>query len=283
MGQSPPVTRRASAKINLGLRVLCRRPDGYHDLETVFYRIPWADTVTAHRSDGITLTCSDPRLEADGSNLVMRAARALAAACNPGGGAALRLEKRLPWGAGLGGGSSDAAATLRLLVDLWDLSVPEAALHALARELGSDVPCFLAPPVAYATGRGEHLAPMPGYVLPYPVVVVAPSVRLSTAEAFAGIQPRAARDTDLRALVLSNDLRLWRDHLKNDFEATVFGAHPAIAEAKASLMSAGAGYASLTGTGSAVYGIFEDLASARTGRHKALQSGHTVWGPHVSA
>lgn len=283
MGLSPPVTRRAFAKINLGLRVLRRRPDGFHDLETVFYRIPWGDTVTAHRADGIALTCSDPRLEVDESNLVMQAARALAAACNPGGGAALHLEKRLPWGAGLGGGSSDAAATLRLLVDLWNLSVSETALHALACKLGSDVPYFLASPVAYATGRGEHLTPMPDYVLRHPMVVVAPSVRVSTAKAFAGIQPRVARDYDLRALVLSNDLRLWRDYLKNDFEATVFEAHPIIAEAKASLMSAGAGYASLTGTGSAVYGIFEDLASAQAGRHKALQSGHTVWGPHVSA
>ena len=123
----PPVpSRRAPAKVNLGLHVLRRRPDGFHDLATVFVPIGWADVVTAEPAPTVTLTTDDPALPTDGTNLVVRAADALAAWARQPAGARLHLDKRVPYGAGLGGGSSDAAATLGLLVDLWGLDLPPA-------------------------------------------------------------------------------------------------------------------------------------------------------------
>ena len=269
--------RQAPAKLNLGLHVLRKRPDGYHDLETVFLRIPWADTLTARPAEQITLTCSDSSLTTDETNLVMKAALALAEACGVGQGAALHLEKRLPHGAGLGGGSSDAAATLRLLTDLWKLDVTEAVLHRLALALGSDVPFFLGPAAAHAPGRGEVLTPLPGYRLRFSLVVVVPSVSVSTASAFARIRPRDAQRPDLRTLVTSNDLARWRTALVNDFETPIFEAYPVIRTVKETLLEAGAGYAAMSGSGSAVFGVFEEEAHAAAAAEAARRAGHTVW------
>ena len=269
--------RQAPAKLNLGLHVLRKRPDGYHDLETVFLRIPWADTLTARPAEQITLTCSDSSLTTDETNLVMKAALALAEACGVAQGAALHLEKRLPHGAGLGGGSSDAAATLRLLADLWKLDVPEVTLHRLALALGSDVPFFLGAAAAHATGRGEVLTLLPDYRLLFQLVVVVPPVRVSTASAFARIRPHDAHRPDLRALVTSNDLARWRTHLVNDFEAPIFETYPLIRTVKESLLEAGAGYAAMSGSGSAVFGVFEAEQQARAAAERARQAGHQVW------
>ncbi len=269
--------RQAPAKLNLGLHVLRKRPDGFHDLETVFLAFPWADTLTARPAASLSLTCSDSSLTTDETNLVMKAARALAQACGASQGAALHLEKRLPRGAGLGGGSSDAAATLRLLADLWKLDASEATLHRLALGLGSDVPFFLGAAAAYATGRGEILTPLPGYRLPYDLVVVVPPVHVSTAQAFARIRPHDTRRPDLRTLVASNDLARWRAELVNDFEASVFEAYPAIRAAKTVLLDAGAGYAAMSGSGSAVFGIFEEQARAAAAAEAARQAGYRVW------
>ena len=269
--------RQAPAKINLGLHVLRKRPDGFHDLETVFLRIPWADTLTARPAEQITLTCSDSSLTTDETNLVMKAALALAEACGITRGAALHLEKRLPHGAGLGGGSSDAATTLRLLVDLWTLTVPEAMLHRLALALGSDVPFFLGSAAAHATGRGEILTPLPGYRLPFTLVVVVPPVAVSTAAAFARIRPHDTHRPDLRALVASNDLARWRTTLVNDFEEPIFEAYPIIRTLKERLLEAGADYAAMSGSGSAVFGVFEDEAQAVAAAEAARQAGHRVW------
>ncbi len=275
--------RPAPAKINLGLHVLRKRSDGYHDLETVLLRIGWADRLTARPAERLTLTCSDPALPTDERNLCMQAARRLAEAFGVAQGAALHLDKRVPYGAGLGGGSSDAAATLRLLVELWGLDASEASLHHLAAELGSDVPFFLGPAAAFATGRGERLTPLRDprtgapYRLPFALVVVAPPVHVSTAEAYALVHPNATARPDLRALVASNDLARWRAELVNDFEAPVFAAHPALRRLKERLVEAGAGYASLSGSGAAVFGVFEDAARAAEAAEAARREGHRVW------
>lgn len=273
----------APAKINLGLHVLQRRTDGYHDIETVFLRIPWADRLGVCEADRLELTCSNGALPTDRTNLCLAAAYRLADAYGVDGGASLHLEKHLPHGAGLGGGSSDAAATLRLLNQLWCLDAPEAHLHDLAAEIGSDVPFFLGPPAAYATGRGEVLSPLHGavgdepYHFPFVLVVVVPPVHVSTAEAYRTVRPRAEGRPNLRAVVVSNDLARWRAGLVNDFEKPVFEAHPAISEVKMMLVEAGAGYASLSGSGSAVYGVFEEEEAAQAAARAALRGGHRVW------
>ncbi len=273
----------APAKINLGLHVLRRRADGYHDIETVFLRIRWADRLAAAPGERLTFTCSDPALPADEGNLCVQAAQRLRAAFDVEQGAALHLEKRLPYGAGLGGGSSDAAATLRLLAELWTLDASEAALHEIAAGLGADVPFFLGPPAAYGTGRGEELAMLceagaeAPYRLPFDVVVVAPGVAVSTAEAYDWITPRAAERPDLREVVLSNDLARWRAELENDFEPPVFGRYPAVRAIRDLLYAAGAGYAALSGSGAAVFGIFGESARARAVAEAARQEGHRAW------
>ncbi|QXD15878.1 4-(cytidine 5'-diphospho)-2-C-methyl-D-erythritol kinase [Rhodocaloribacter litoris] len=275
--------RLAPAKINLGLHVLCRRPDGYHDLETVFLRIGWADRLAARPGADLRMTCSDPALPTDERNLCVKAARALQRAFGVTHGAALHLEKHVPYGAGLGGGSSDAAATLLLLSDLWDLDAPPDRLHALAAGLGSDVPFFLGPEAAFATGRGEHLTPLMDpatgtpYRFPFALVVAVPPVHVATVEAYRLVRPRATGRPDLRAVVTSNDLARWRAELVNDFEAPVMAAFPGIRAAREVLLKAGAGYAALSGSGAAVFGVFEAEAAARAAAEAARQAGCRVW------
>ena len=262
-----PLTERAPAKINLGLHVLRRRPDGYHDVATVLHRIDWADTITAQPADALSMTCSDPALPTDEANLCMQAARALAEACEGTAGAALHLEKRVPYGAGLGGGSSDAAATLRLLNRLWGLGLPTSALQDVARQIGADVPFFLEEaPAAYATGRGDDLTPLRDeggpYRLPYPVLVVVPSVEVATPEAYACVTPDDADRPRLPSLLRTNDLSRWRSALVNDFEAPIAERHAEIQAAREWLREAGAAYVSLSGSGGAVYGVFPEAAQA---------------------
>lgn len=276
-------TQPAPAKINLGLHVLRKRRDGYHDLETVFLRVPWSDRVTATPDASLSLTVSDPALPTDDCNLCIKAAQALQKACGIATGAALHLEKHLPYGAGLGGGSSDAATTMRLLVAMWGLSLSEQRLQAIGAGLGSDVPFFLGPPAAYATGRGEVLEPLTDetgtkpYRCPFPLVIVVPPVHVATPEAYRWVRPHAEGRVDLRSVVASNDLTRWRAELVNDFEEPVAAAYPAVQEALHVLRSAGAGYAALSGSGGAVFGVFADEASARTAAQSAQRPGYRVW------
>ncbi len=263
---SPHVlSAQAPAKVNLGLQVLRRRHDGFHDLATVFLPIGWADTLTAEPSSRLTLTTTDSALPTDDSNLVVRAAQALAAWADLEGGARLHLEKRVPYGAGLGGGSSDAATTLRLLTELWDLDVPPGELAQIALVLGSDVPFFLEAEPSLGTSRGEVLTPVleDGYACPFWLVVAVPPVHVSTAQAFAGVVPTDLDRPGLAAAVASNDLERWRLEVTNDFQPSVEAAHPVIADVRRALEDGGAGWAALSGTGSAVVSAFQDEATAR--------------------
>lgn len=275
-------TRQAPAKLNLGLHVLQRRADGYHDLQTVFVPIPWADTLAATEATDLRLACSDPSLPTDAGNLVVRAAEALRRLTGTTQGASMHLDKHLPHGAGLGGGSSDAAAALVLLRDLWGLSLPPDDLHGLARGLGADVPFFLDPRPALATGIGDVLAPLVDehgapYRLPYPLVVAVPPVAVSTAEAYRQVRPRADGRPDLAAAVCSNDLDRWRRDLTNDFEAPIVAAYPALAPVRAALHDAGAAYVSMSGSGSAFFGVFEDDAQALAATEALRYAGCIVW------
>ena len=278
----PVPARRAPAKVNLGLHVLRRRPDGFHDLATVFLPLGWADRLSGRKADEITLATSDPGLPTDRSNLVVRAALALRQwAGDPGLGAVLHLEKRVPYGAGLGGGSSDAAAALRLLARLWAVDVSEAELHTLALDLGSDVPFFLDGVAAHGTGRGERLTPLLDadgrpYRCPFWLVVAVPPVHVSTAEAFAGVAPDDGPRPDLASAVASNDLARWRAEVTNDFQGPVEAVHPEVRAAREALLEAGAGHAMLSGTGSAVVGAFESEGAA-VDAAEALSASCRVW------
>jgi 4-diphosphocytidyl-2-C-methyl-D-erythritol kinase len=279
------LARRAPAKVNLGLHVLRRRADGHHDIETVLLRIGWADRLTARPADTLSLTCSDPSLPTGEANLCMEAARRLAEAFGVDAGAALHLEKRLPYGAGLGGGSSDAAATLCLLSQLWELGAPPERLRAVAAEIGADVPFFLheETPAALATGRGTTLQPLRNasgapFRLPFALVIVDPGTHVSTAEAYRHVEPRARERPNLAALVRSGDLARWRAELANDFAPVVFEEHPETERVCDLLVRTGAGYATLTGSGGAVIGVFEETTTARAAAEEARrQDAYRVW------
>jgi 4-diphosphocytidyl-2-C-methyl-D-erythritol kinase len=277
--------RNAPAKINLGLHVLRRRQDGYHDIETVFIRIPWADVLHAQPSDALHLSCTEPSLPTGVENLVVQAARRLDA----GRGARLHLEKHLPAGAGLGGGSSDAAAALLLLDELWELRRPPQELRDIGVQVGSDVAFFVdGTASAIGSGRGERLEPLRDpetnepYLLHAPLVVAVPHVQVPTAEAYRMVQPSEAKRPDLRSIILSKDLARWRAELRNDFEEPVLKAYPAIAATRAALETAGAGYVSLSGSGSAVFGIFDVDANAEAAAEALRQTGHRVWHGRVA-
>lgn len=263
-----PLTQDAPAKINLGLHVLRRRPDGYHDIETVLHRIDWADRITASPADALSLTCSDPALPTDEDNLCLQAAHRLATAFDVATGAALHLEKRVPYGAGLGSGSSDAAATLRLLTRLWDLDASPDTLRRIGRAIGADVPFFLLDaPAAYATERGDAPSPLfddgAFYRLPYPLLIAVPPVEISTPWAYEETTPKETGRPDLRQVVRTNDPVRWRDDLTNDFEAPIAAAEPAVDTVRAALRSTDAAYVSLSGSGGAVYGLFRTRSAAR--------------------
>ena len=179
---------RAPAKLNLYLRVLGRRPDGFHEIETVFERIDLADELTFEPADGLALACTDPALSCGEDNLVIKAARLLQRATGTSLGARIHLSKYIPVSAGLGGGSSDAASALIGLNRLWELGLPRERLTPLAAELGSDVPFFLAGTAfAIGRGRGEMCEPLPD-AAPLAHILVVPPERLSTRDVYAGSQ-----------------------------------------------------------------------------------------------
>lgn len=270
-----PLTQKAPAKINLGLHVLRQRPDGYHDIETVLHRIGWADTITAAPADSLSLTCSAPSLPTDEDNLCLQAAQRLAKTFNVNTGAELHLKKRVPYGAGLGSGSTDAAATLHLLTRLWDITPAPETLYEIGRTIGADVPFFLQKaPAAHATGRGDTLSPLSKdgipYRLPFPLLIAVPPVEVATPWAYGQVEPSETDRPDLREIVCSNDLSRWREALTNDFEAPVTAAEPAVGVLRSALQDTDAAYVSLSGSGGAVYAVFDELSNAESAQD-ALQ------------
>lgn len=282
----------APAKINLGLHVLRRRPDGYHDVRTLFLRIGWADFVSVGPAAGLVFACSDRSLPAGEQNLCVRAAIALAATAGVEPDARIHLEKHVPIGAGLGGGSSDAATTLILLDDLWGLGLPRSELVRIAASIGSDVPFFLFEGAAIGEGRGERILPLVGhdgaaYRMPFPLCVVVPDVSISTAEAYRLVGTRDATgmgpENAIEDVVRSNDLERWAALLVNDFEKPLLNRHPEIGVARQLLIDAGAGYASLSGSGSAVFGGFEEESMCSAAAETARLAGLRVWWGYASA
>lgn len=243
-------------KINLGLNILSKRPDGYHDLETCFYPIPWTDILEVIPADRFAFTQTGhpvPGKEAD--NLCIKAYELLRDKHHlpP---VKIHLHKILPMGAGLGGGSSDAAHTLRLLNTVFHLQRSPAQLADYAAQLGSDCAFFTQDQPMLGEGRGEVLSPTTVTLQKKFIVLVKPDIHVSTAEAYAGITPRQPEQS-LGTLLSHYPLEAWRDRIKNDFEETVFKKHPTLQSVKEKLYASGALYASMSGSGAALFGIFD--------------------------
>jgi 4-diphosphocytidyl-2-C-methyl-D-erythritol kinase len=274
------LSSQAPAKLNLGLHVLRKRPDGYHDLETVFVRIGWCDQISVKEAETLSLTSDDAMLTAEDENLCLRAGRILQSEFGVSGGAEIDLKKNIPIGAGLGGGSSDAATTLSLLNKLWRLGCSNSVLRALGARLGSDVPVFIHETPAFGTGRGEILSTLT-LEIPYSFAVLKPDVHISTAEAYNSIVPDDRKRPDLVAVIQSLDLDRWKAELVNDFEASIAGRHSGIAEALTLLRASGAGYAAMSGSGSAVFGVFERASDAADAAREGAHEGLTTWNGRI--
>ncbi len=267
-----------SAKINLGLRILERRTDGYHAIETVFHRIDLHDRLHFEPSADI-LVASDSRDAPGGeANICFKAAELLRSRLGVLEGVRIVIRKRVPVGAGLGGGSSDAATVLKELPGYWGRTLPEPDLAELAVALGSDVPFFLRTRSALAKGRGEILQEF-DLRMPYFILVCNPGVHISTAWAYQQVRPGIRHSSrsllDIVIEGMSNPSVL-RDELLNDFEPAVFASSPVVARVKQEMLRAGAVYASLSGSGSSVYGLFPDPASAGAAAGNFQRTGYVV-------
>lgn len=255
------------AKINLGLYVTGKLPNGYHSLETLFYPIPLEDALEVlPRTDGKTedkLQISGAALEGNpNDNLVMKAVRAMRETADipP---LQIALHKHIPAQAGMGGGSADATAMLRLLRDEYASQIEYEQLAGMAKRLGADCPFFLHNTACVGRGIGEILTPMPKVDLTgYHIMVVKPPIAIRTAEAFGGLRQLSAPPCPIEDLVY-RPIQEWKNCLHNDFETSLFPLYPAIAEIKNRLYDCGAVYASMSGSGSAVYGIFAEKPQLR--------------------
>jgi len=264
------LTVLAPAKINPYLEIRGRRPDGYHELALVFQAIGLADRVTVERGDteSIRLRCDDPSLPTDERNLAWRAAQRLRQQFPEIGGVNLTLEKRIPAGAGLAGGSADAAAVLVAMNLLWDLGLTVPELAALGSTLGADVAFCVTGGTALGTGRGEILSPLPP-VEGLTVVIAKPlNLSIATPEAYRTFReegllvPRSGQQLhDFLAAWATGDPAAIAPHLFNDLERAVLPHHPAIAALKHQLLAAGAVGALMSGSGSAVFGLVPDAAA----------------------
>lgn len=254
-----------NAKLNLGLYVTARRPDGYHELATAFVPLPWADALEVlpapkgQAASSLTLS-GRPIPGEPATNLCLKAYELLRAD-HPGlPPAQLHLHKIVPIGAGLGGGSADAAFALRAVNEVFALGLATAQLEGYARRLGADCAFFLHNQPQLAHGRGDEFAPLALDLRGTPCLVVYPGLHISTAEAFAGIVPRPPAHP-LRA-ALGQPMAEWPALVFNDFEASLAPRYPVLAALKSRLYAAGATYASLSGSGSAVYGLFPGFSEA---------------------
>lgn len=261
------------AKINLRLRVLGKRPDGYHELSTIFQTITLHDRLTFRTLDSarLELECDALDVPTDETNLVLRAARLLRERFRIERGAHVKLEKMIPTGGGLGGGSSNAAVALIGLAQLWEIETSRDQLVELGASLGADVPFFFTGGRALGMGRGTEIAPLAD-APPMSLLVVSPRVKISTAEAFKSLNaPALTKDFAPVNLLVSREESEFSGSLHaplaNDFEPAIFRQQPEIECARNALRDAGAGAALLSGSGSSVFGIFEnasEVASART-------------------
>jgi 4-diphosphocytidyl-2-C-methyl-D-erythritol kinase len=269
---------RAYAKINLALRVGALQADGFHPLQTVFQSLGLHDTLEITSRPGpFVLTCSDPGVPVDDGNLVTRAARALWSALGRAGeprGVAIRLVKHIPMQAGLGGGSSDAASALSALAWLWERRAARADLAAIAARLGSDVPYFLLGGTALGLSRGGELYPLED--LPDRFVVLAlPAFGVATADAYRWFDEERSRHSGVPRGA-GTAIAAWRGcplAVGNDLEAPVARRHPEIGAARRVLEAVGAEAAAMTGSGSAVFGLFAAEAAARRAARAAAEAG----------
>jgi 4-diphosphocytidyl-2-C-methyl-D-erythritol kinase len=269
----------APAKINLGLKVVCRREDGYHNIETLFQAINLYDELHLSPIDsGVFLSINRKDLDVREKNLIHKAATRLLEYLSFPRGVKIHLNKRIPMGAGLGGGSSDAAATLKGLIKLYELSVSEKDIHSIASSIGADVPFFLNGPTAFGYGIGEIIEPSPP-LPPFWIVLVKPNFSISTAwvyQKYDSILTKSVNKTKiLKSAINTADPQKIGKSLFNDLEAVCFPKFPVLAEIKRELLSLGSCGALMSGSGASVFGLFSDQKLAHGAWRSIINSGRS--------
>lgn len=245
-----------NVKINLGLNILSKRQDGYHNLQSIFYPVSWCDILEIVKSDSFHFETSGIEIPGDlKDNLVLKAYNLLKTNYNIGP-VSIWLHKVVPTGAGLGGGSSNGVSALKLLNELFELRLTNDQLKHYAIQLGSDCSFFVENSPCHVSGRGEILQKVHLNLLQFWIKIVHPGIHISTKEAFAKISPNK-NIIDLLSINY-NRVSEFKNQFINDFEYPIFHHHPEISKIKESLLSEGAFYASMSGSGSAVYGLFQD-------------------------
>jgi len=262
------MTVRSFAKINLGLEIVGKRPDGYHDIRTLFQTVSLSDEIDLEpEPDGeISLAGDEPSIAWDGTNLVARAARLLREQTGVSTGVRIAVRKRIPAGRGLGGGSSNAAAALLALDRLWGLGLGAGGLAPLARRLGADVPFFLQGGLCLGEGIGDRLTPLPD-LGPFACLFVVPPYPIPTPSIYAGVDAALTspgKVSKIERFLGSGDFGL----LENDLERVIYRAHPELKQWTSFFRERGALVSQVSGSGSAVYGLFPDTASAEAARRR---------------
>jgi 4-diphosphocytidyl-2-C-methyl-D-erythritol kinase len=249
------------AKINFGLNIIEKRMDGFHNLETIFYPLELSDKIVFEKSDRFSFISNVPSLDIDPTNLIIKALFLIEKFIKRKLDVKISLQKVIPIGGGLGGGSSNAAHTLLSLNELFELKIPIEAIKTMALQLGSDVPFFLRPIPSFATSRGEILEPI-DFEINKPLLLINPKIHISTQWAFQNITPQKVK-FQLKNLV-SNDKSFisYRETIKNDFEEIVTSNYPELAELKKKLYDFGADFVLMSGSGSTFFAIFSDPETA---------------------
>jgi 4-diphosphocytidyl-2-C-methyl-D-erythritol kinase len=260
------------AKINIGLSIVRRRDDGFHDIETVFYPTRFTDALEfvvagdEPDADEITVTGIDSGCRSE-DNLVIKAVKLLRET-NDIPWLRIHLHKMIPPGSGLGGGSSDASTMLMLLNRYFNLQAGTQDLQSIALRLGSDCPFFIQGAPVLATGRGEIFSSLPCFLNGYYLIIIRENIHISTPLAYSNSKPRG-RASGLGELIMT-PVEEWKDAIKNDFEEYAFREYPALAKIKKAMYDSGAIYSSMSGSGSAIYGIF-------TSKPYTLPAGKIIW------
>lgn len=249
-------------KINFGLNIVKKREDGFHNIETVFLPVNLADRLTFRKAEFTSLRTNNNILNSEDNNLVLRAISLLEEKFKTRLNVEVTLEKNIPIGAGLGGGSSNAAVTLISIIELFMLELRQAELENMALKLGSDVPFFLKPLPSFAGSRGDDLKPI-NFDIPYPILIINPGIHISTKWAYDNINPKVPGYSllNLDNYDLSN-LPDLKGKVVNDFEDKCFTAFPELMAIKMDLYKQKALFALMTGSGSSIFGVFPDMDSA---------------------
>ncbi|MCU4175242.1 4-(cytidine 5'-diphospho)-2-C-methyl-D-erythritol kinase [Carboxylicivirga sp. N1Y90] len=266
-----------NAKINIGLNIVEKRPDGYHNLETVFYPIPLCDALEAvvSKDDSQPYHWDNSGIQVDApgeENICIKAFELLAQdyelpTLN------IHLLKKIPFGAGLGGGSADGAFMLKLINDMCELNLSSDKLKSLAAKLGADCPFFIDNKACFAAGIGDQFESLDLNLKGYHIALVKPPIHVSTPVAYAGIKPTKSNRNLKEDILLP--IEQWKEVIKNDFETSVFKKYPSIKMIKENLYSSGANYAAMSGSGSTVFGLFKEAPKLK------FNDDHFVWSKEI--